>query len=47
MPVNLSKAVLSDTHFEKSLNTFNSHPRTATCVVVPINQQVRPIEKLC
>lgn len=35
--VNFDKAVLSDAHLEKSLDTFDSHPRTATCVVVPIN----------
>lgn len=37
--VSLGKAVYSDTHFEKSLDTLNSHPRTATCVVFPSIRQ--------
>jgi len=38
-PVRLSKAVLSDAHLEKSLDMLNSHPHTASCVVVPSHRQ--------
>lgn len=44
MPVNFSKAVSSDTHFGRNLDMPNFHQHTATCVVDPINQQVRQIE---
>ena len=37
--LNQGKAVLRDTLLEKSLDTVNSHPRTASCIVDPAQRQ--------
>ena len=44
--VSFDKAFLSVAHFEKNLDTLNSHPRTASCIIVPIHRQDGQIERL-